>query len=280
MPARRLVTCLATLLVTTGVVLALLAGPALAAGPAADSTACVPPPVAHRGASAGAPENTRPAFARALAAGARILEMDVRFTADGVPVVLHDATVARTTNGRGAVATMSLATLRRLDAGSWFSRAYRGTTVPTLWEVLGDGKRYHASYLVELKVVPTTEQLRRLLGRFNGLGVSDRVTVTSFHPEALSAVRAAQPTMRTALIDASTPRPPDAVLAMGTSYLPNVGAVTPDAVARWRGAGISVYPWTVGRQATWARLAADGVAAVITNRPAPYLDWARRVCAR
>ena len=89
------------------------ATPAAAAG----RTSCVPPPVAHRGDSARAPENTLPAFRKALSLGVKRLELDVRFTVDGTPVLLHDPTVDRTTNGTGEVSAMSLSDLRALDAG-------------------------------------------------------------------------------------------------------------------------------------------------------------------
>jgi len=112
----------------------LVASCLLTASPAAAGTACVPPPVAHRGDSARAPENTVPAFAKALAVGVRRLELDVRFTAGDVPVVMHDPTVDRTTNGAGDVSALTLEQLRALDAGSWFGKGYRDVKVPTLSE--------------------------------------------------------------------------------------------------------------------------------------------------
>ena len=91
--------------------------------------------VAHRGLDEHAPENTLPAFTAALDLGLA-LEFDVRFTADREMVVIHDATVDRTTNGTGEVADMSLSELRNLDAGSWFSPRFTGERVPTLAELL------------------------------------------------------------------------------------------------------------------------------------------------
>src|SRR5438034_7470028 len=92
--------------------------------------------IAHRGASARAPENTLAAFTEAVRLGANAIELDVHLTADGVPVVIHDATVERTTNGRGEVAAMTSKDLRRLDAGAWFSSRFRGERIPTLEESL------------------------------------------------------------------------------------------------------------------------------------------------
>ncbi len=92
--------------------------------------------VAHRGSSGSAPENTMAAFRAAAAAGADMIELDVRFSAECVCVVIHDRTLRRTTNGRGRVHAQTLAHLRSLDAGSWFSRRHSGEHIPTLAEVL------------------------------------------------------------------------------------------------------------------------------------------------
>lgn len=96
----------------------------------------LPPVIGHRGAAALAPENTLASFALAARQGAAMVEFDVRLTADGVPVVFHDDELSRTTDGRGRVAATSLAALKGLDAGGWFSAAFAGERVPTLAEVL------------------------------------------------------------------------------------------------------------------------------------------------
>ena len=92
--------------------------------------------VGHRGTVKFAPENTIAAFEKAIELGADLLEMDVRETKDGHLVLVHDATVNRTTNGRGRVSGMTLAEIKRLDAGSWFSPDFKGERVPTLKEAL------------------------------------------------------------------------------------------------------------------------------------------------
>src|SRR6056297_841327 len=91
---------------------------------------------AHRGASAVAPENTLAAFTAALQAGADGIELDVHLTRDGVPVVMHDETVDRTTNGSGRIRDLSHAEIDDLDAGSWFGPRWRGEKIPTLEKVL------------------------------------------------------------------------------------------------------------------------------------------------
>lgn len=93
--------------------------------------------IAHRGASAEAPENTLAAFELAIRRGADAIELDVRLSADGEAVVIHDATTGRTTERRGEVRRLRLETLKTLDAGSWFSAAFPQERIPTLDEVLG-----------------------------------------------------------------------------------------------------------------------------------------------
>lgn len=264
-------------MLTLGVVTSLLssAPPAAAAG----RTGCVPPPVAHRGDSARAPENTLPAFRKALSLGVKRLELDVRFTVEGTPVLLHDPTVDRTTNGTGDVSAMSLSDLRALDAGRWFSARYAGVKVPTLYEVLDLGRTRGAYYLVELKTRPTQQQMDDFLNRFRWLGMLDRVRVMSFDEQTVLDVRAAQPGLRTAILDNPSYRAPESVLLYGTTYVVHQNSVTEDRVARWRAAGIRVRAWTVDRTRAWQRMASDKVEATITNRPKRYLSWARSVCS-
>ena len=90
----------------------------------------------HRGGGATAPENTLPAISAALAAGFDYVEVDVALTADRHPVLMHDATVDRTTNGHGRMSALTLAEVQALDAGSWFDAEYAGTRVPTFTEFL------------------------------------------------------------------------------------------------------------------------------------------------
>jgi len=174
--------------------------PTLAAGPASAATAdCVAPPVAHRGASAAAPENTIPAYRAALRAGISRLDLDVRFTRTGIPVVMHDSTVDRTTDGTGRVSGMTLAELRSLDAGSWFSPEFAGVKVPTLRQALEFGRTRGASFQLELKGRPTAQQLDDFLNRIRWLGMLSRVRVIGFDEETVGQVRAKEPGVAAAI---------------------------------------------------------------------------------
>jgi glycerophosphoryl diester phosphodiesterase len=92
--------------------------------------------IGHRGAAARAPENTLAGLRRASELGCRCVEFDVRLTADGAPVLCHDATLDRTTSGHGKVSAQTLAAIRRCDAGAWFAPEFAGEKVPTLDEAL------------------------------------------------------------------------------------------------------------------------------------------------
>ena len=264
----------------TAAVTAVAIGASVAgAAPASARTGCVPPPVAHRGDSARAPENTIAAFRKALRVGAIRLEVDVRFTADDVPVAMHDATVGRTTDGRGRVADLRLGDLRALDAGSWFSPRYAGVKVPTLFQVLDFGRTRGAWFLVELKTRPTAQQMDSFLNRLRWLGMLNRVKVTSFDEQTILDVRAAQPGLATAVIDTPGYRSPESVLQFGDTYVVHYWSVTRERVARWEAAGIEVRPWTVDTVAGWKRMAHDESGPVITDRPKAYRSWARSVCS-
>jgi glycerophosphoryl diester phosphodiesterase len=94
----------------------------------------IPPVIAHRGASAYAPENTLIAFQKARELGVSMIELDVKLSQDGEPVVLHDDDVKRTTDGKGECHSFPLSSLKQLDAGRWFGRKFKGERIPTLTE--------------------------------------------------------------------------------------------------------------------------------------------------
>ena len=271
MLVRRAPSALLVLITSIGVMLA-------PTTPAAAATGCVPPPIAHRGDSARAPENTLPAIRKATALGVRRVEIDVRFTLGDVPVLMHDETVDRTTNGTGQVTSLTLAQVRSLDAGRWFSRAYRGTRVPTLYQALRLAKERGVRVMVEVKTVPTPAQMTQLVDRVRWLGMADRITMSSFLEQAITDIRAAAPDLRTAIVDHPKYRHPESVLRFGRTYVVNYASVTESRSATWRRAGIRLRPWTVDTERGWRRMAHDRASAVVTNRPRAYLAWARTRC--
>lgn len=115
--------------------------------------------IGHRGASAYHPENTMSAFRAAYEMGAEMIELDVTLSKDGIPVVIHDETLERTTNGKGKVSSFSLSELKKLDAGSWFSNTHRGEQIPTLEEVL-EFARDKISVNIEIKPEAVTDEIK------------------------------------------------------------------------------------------------------------------------
>lgn len=134
--------------------------------------------VGHRGTTKFAPENTLAAFDTAIAMGARAVEMDVRMTADGHFIVMHDATVDRTTDGRGFVSKLTLADIVALDAGSWFGPAFTGERVPTLREALRHVKG-RAAVDIDFKAGPD-DSAARIAQILDEEGYDDGALVTVF----------------------------------------------------------------------------------------------------
>lgn len=250
------------------------------------------PVIAHRGDSAHFPENTLPSFDRAIELGVDALEFDVRVTGDGVAVVLHDPTVDRTSNGRGAVAAMGIAELRALDAGARFSPdggeapfAGQGLVVPTLEEMLG---RYeNLPLLIEVKVPEAVAEVRRLVDRH---GARDRVVVDSTDHRAVAPFRA-DPRMTGAsmrdvlelLSRAWFPRRPGR-LPYEALCVPRWYNGIPVPVARLsahaRHAGTTTHVWTVNDVPGAQRLWDIGVQGIITDDPATMLALRQKLFRR
>jgi glycerophosphoryl diester phosphodiesterase len=228
---------------------------------------------AHRGASHAAPENTLSAFRLAREMGADGIELDVQLSRDGTPVVMHDATVDRTTQGSGAVADLSLAELKELDAGSWFSAQFEGERIPTLAEVF-EALSHDLVVNVELKATgsePTglEEVVVSLITRY---GMAGLILISSFNPLTLRRIRQADPHLPLALLYG--PSLPEAERERWVQDLQPLAALHPehhlvdaDHVAWARGHGCRVNAWTVDATGEMRRLLALGIGGIITNRP-------------
>jgi glycerophosphoryl diester phosphodiesterase len=240
--------------------------------------------VAHRGYSAVAPENTLPALAAAVPAGATFVEFDVRTTADGEPVVIHDRSVDRTTDGAGHVADLTLDEVRGLDAGSWFSPAYAGLRVPRLHEVLDLLRPHVVSHpvelLLEIKRPATLPEVERIVGQVADRALLDRTVVQSFDPDVLRLVRTVAPGVRRALLrlrfdEETVPLAKELDVIFCNPSLVDVLS-DPVTVAELLGAGIAIMPWTANDIAQWPDLVAAGAAGLITDRAGELTGW----CAR
>jgi glycerophosphoryl diester phosphodiesterase len=230
--------------------------------------------VAHRGYSAVAPENTLPAFAAALRGGATIVEFDVRTTADGVPVVIHDRTLERTTTGAGPVWEAGFDEVRALDAGGWFSPAYAGVRVPTLAETIDLVAPSDAELLLEIKPPTTFEQVKVILEQVDSRGLIERTVVQSFDPAVVALVPSdiRRGLLLLRLLPDSLSLATSLGVVFGNPPVRDVLEKT-DEVAAFAAAGIEIMPWTANDPAVWPSLAEAGVAGLITDRVAELTGW-------
>ena len=242
------------------------------------------PVIAHRGNRAHAPENTLESFGQALALRVDAVEFDVHLSRDGIPVVLHDPTVERTTNGHGFVAALTLAELKRLDAGARFTpdggRTFpyrgRGITIPTLDEALAAIGAL--PFIIEMKTLAVARPTFTVLERAHALS---RVLIGSFLGEALTIFRAAGVPITGA------PR------ALARLYLPALFGAQPGSLpfeaiciprvhrglplpvrqfARvMRALGGTTHLWTVNDPSVARRLWALGVNGIISDDPRAIL---------
>ncbi|MFE7581144.1 glycerophosphodiester phosphodiesterase [Streptomyces gardneri] len=245
--------------------------------PVAAVSLSLPEVIAHRGASSLAPENTLISGEVARRAGADWIENDVRPSKDGVPYVLHDAFVDRTTDGTGHVGKLTSAQINALDAGSWFAPAYKGVRIPTLAAQLADLRVRGGRLLLDITGTRGKADIARIIRTVREQKMMDRVLVQSFFPESLRQVRALAPEVPMGLLRDKLDADPVAVTKdLGVkSY--NVSdkalATRPELVAELHAAGVKVNVWTVNDPARWRALADLGVDGIITDRATELAGW-------
>jgi len=228
----------------------------------------------HRGAKKFAPENTITAFQIALDMGADGFELDTMLSADGVPVVIHDRVLNRTTNGMGCVNKKNVKELMHLDAGSWYSDTYRKEKIPLLEEVLAVfGQRSHIN--IELKNFenPFNGLVDRVCGLIKQFGLGEKIRFSSFIPFNLIRVRKIIPDAQLALLTE-----PDLLGKLLSSSLlrhlspdfihPHYSACTKQFIAKQHAMGRSVTAWTVNEREVLKQLVSNDIDGIITDDPA------------
>ena len=235
---------------------------------------------AHRGNRVAAPENTLAAFRAVAATGADGVEFDVQLSADGKPVVIHDETLARTTDGAGAVRDHSLAALRALDAGRWFGDAFVGERIPTLAEVLDVFRDGEQILNVELKtsIEPYPGLVRAALAEVRNAALEARVVLSSFnHYTLLDAAWLAPDMPRAALFSDVLIAPWDYARHHGFSAVhPERHGCEAKLIRSCHEAGLAVRTYTVNDPREAERLMALGVDGIFTDDPAALMPLARR----
>lgn len=227
---------------------------------------------AHRGWSSQAPENTMAAFRLAIAdPDIKWIELDVQLSKDNVPVVIHDYTLRRTTNGKGNVKDKTAAELAALDAGNWFSQKYQGETIPTLEQVLREAVG-HCKLNIELKndgirYPMIEEKVFELLQAYDAVG---EVVITSFHEGTLHRMRKLSNEIQTGLIiDSWRNSLPRELIELGSTFL-SIGysRLNKDRIAMLKEAGIQIMAWTINDTKTIRKVAAmDNEIMICTNYP-------------
>ncbi|RYM06719.1 glycerophosphodiester phosphodiesterase [Sporolactobacillus sp. THM7-7] len=232
--------------------------------------------IAHRGSKSNRPENTLAAFKEAIRVGSDGIELDVHLTKDQEVVVMHDEKVNRTTNGKGSIKSFTLKELKELDAGSWFSRQYKGERVPTLEEALKVLDSFPGVLNIELKtdrnVYPTIEErVVRLVDRFRP---NLPVVYSSFNHETLIRLKQVDSNADFALLLWER-------LAEPWRYTEQVGASAqhlwePSALSntaeQLQEHGIKVRAWTVNKPKNMQKVFEFGLDALITDYPEVALD--------
>ncbi len=217
--------------------------------------------ISHAACGGHAPENTLAGIRKAIELGAEGIEIDVQASADGVPVLMHDLTVDRTTNGSGAVAALSLAELRALDAG--------GEPVPTLAEVL-DLTLGKVLLIMEIKQPGIEEHIARVVHEKQAL---DDVMAWSFYPAALEGMRAAEPQIPCALLVAGEsmsnwPKMRSLALRLGVQGVSVFAPAVDERIAEdCRRRGLALYTWTPDTETAIERAIRAGVDGVCSNYP-------------
>jgi glycerophosphoryl diester phosphodiesterase len=274
----------------------MIAGLTLAAPPAASAAPASQPDVdvvAHRGSSGAAPENTLAAVELAITHRADVVENDIQRTADGELVIMHDTTLARTTDVEQVfpdrspwnVRDFTLAEIKQLDAGSWFAAGYAGERVPTLEEWVRAVGR-HAGMLLEVKeprlypgIEADVDKELRSLPVFGWALRNDKVVVQSFDHQWLRAYDQLAVDVPVGLLFAGGP-PSETQLADAATWAdqanPALGDMTEATVDQIHSHGLETHVWTVNGGQDMRRAIDWGVDGIITNYPQVLVDILRR----
>ncbi|MBC9724677.1 glycerophosphodiester phosphodiesterase family protein [Streptomyces sp. TRM68367] len=247
-----------------------------------------PTVIAHRGASAYAPENTLAAVDKAAELGIRWVENDVQRTEDGELVVLHDDSLQRTTDVEEVfpdrapwkVRDFTAAEIARLDAGSWFDPAFAGARVPTLEQYVRRVKHHHQKLLLEIKnpqLYPGIErQTLKVLSNEGWLDrrhMANRLIVQSFSVDSVKAVHDLKPAVKTGFLGTPPTSELPAYATFADQINPSYGSLSAgyvNAVQAFtgpHGRPLEVFTWTVDTADTARRVAGYGVDGIITNKP-------------
>ncbi len=228
--------------------------------------------IAHRGSGKLAPENTLAAFRLGASHGYCMFECDVKLSADGVPFLMHDAELQRTTNGKGIGGELPWSDLSMLDAGSWHSRHYAGEPLPTLKNIAAYCIRNGHSLNIEIKPTPGTEAITGQVVAEHAAKLWDTAAVppllTSFQPDSLEAAKKAAPHLpRGLLLDTWWKGWLETALSLDCiAIVCNHALWVPSTVTQAKSAGFKTLSYTVNDEWAAQRLVDLGTDGIITDR--------------
>lgn len=226
--------------------------------------------IGHRGALGYAPENTLPSFERGLACGADILELDVHMTRDRQLVVMHDDNVARTTDGHGHINAMTLAEIKKLDAGKWFAPEFAGLRVPTFAEVLAFAQD-RTELAVEIKgdPLPAPGIAEMVVQQIHDYEMTDHVIVISFYHSTVRRVKELAGTIATGCLYSAqlADTVGNARAARADSVRPNWQYWTAEQVVEVHVAGLTASTWNVDDEPLMEHVVGLGVDSIGANYP-------------
>lgn len=233
----------------------------------------------HRGDADAGPENTLPALQAVIDGGAQFVETDVQLTADGVPVLMHDWTLDRTTDGEGPVWAATVAQIRALDAGSWYSAEYAGTRVPLFEEFLAILAPSQTHAIVELKGSWRPDEVELVQRLVTQYGLTQRIVFASFDLMTLKAAQLVAPQVQRAIISREVNgEPADLAAECGAVAIIVSKAFVleqPDLVDRIHAAELGVMLYTVNDSDAWTEAISLGVDGIITDKPGELDRWMR-----
>jgi len=238
--------------------------------------------VAHRGYSGRYPENTASAFEAAIGAGADMIELDVCLTKDRIPVVIHDQTLERTTDGHGMVSDFKLSELKKLDAGSWFSPEFKGESIPTLEEIL---LKIKGKISVNIEIKPESyesagptdaieNQICKMVEKF---GMNESVLISSFEHSFFTRIKLwlskdnNQTSLRIAPLQEKDLSEENVLklckVTEAYSFHPDERFLTPSFIKTLNANSFRTIAYTINDEKRIAQLAKWGVTGIITDEP-------------
>ena len=236
--------------------------------------------IGHRGFPTRAPENTLSSFSKAIEVGVDMIEFDVTLTKDGIPIVLHDRSVNRTTNGKGRARKLTYAAIRMLDAGTWFSKEFVGERIPTLEETL-DLVQGKVALNIEIKkeAIRSNPQggiEQKTIDALEKRNLVHQTVISSFAPKAIQRIKQLQIQQPTALllprIPRRDPRPLLDRLNADALHVP-VRGLRVKFVEKIQREGIPLRVFTVNQIPVMKRLMQWKVDGIFTDYPDRFLEW-------